>query len=78
MNYFKKQGNCNLIGYMKGELMDEAGLLYLFENLSETAKQKALKQLDEPLMEVGEEIWDTKGLREDIENVWFYKDGTMA
>jgi len=58
--------------------MEEVGLLYLFENLSETAKQEALKQLNEPFMKAGEENWDTLALREDIENVWFYKDGTIA
>jgi len=58
--------------------MDEAGSLYLFRELSETAKLKALEMLEEPFMKVGEETWDTQALRDDIENIWFYKDGTVA
>lgn len=52
--------------------------LYLFNNLSEKAKQNALKFLKEPFIEVGEEILDTEVLMEDIGNVLFYEDGTVV
>jgi hypothetical protein len=59
--------------------MDEKSCeLYAFEELSETAKQKALKTLEKPFIEVGDTVWETEALREDIDNVWFYEDGTIA
>ena len=52
--------------------------LYKFYELSETAKQNALKMIEQPFMKAGEEIWETEALRGDIDNVWFYRDGTIA
>lgn len=52
--------------------------LYLFKELSETAKQKALEMLKESFIEVGKTTFNTEELRENIENVLFYRDGTVA
>jgi len=48
--------------------------LYSFNELSETSKQKALKMLEKPFLEIGE----TETLRECIDDVLFYVDGTIA
>lgn len=58
--------------------MEQTVSLYTFNELSEVAKQKALKSLEEPFIESGDEVWSTEALRDDIDNVWFFEDGTIA